>query len=127
MLFLILIIAISLVRPSKSEAKSFGDILTGGDIFLRVQVMRIFLMKQIKKMLQMIHIIYCLEFGIIIAIAIGLILGIQFVTTGVEGQAKIKEKIQPYIIGCIVVFGGFGIWRAVIILSSDTLDNGEVL
>ena len=30
---LILIIAISLVRPSKSEAKSFGDILTGGDIF----------------------------------------------------------------------------------------------
>ena len=73
----------------------------------------------------MIHIIYCLEFGIIIAIAIGLILGIQFVTTGVEGQAKIKEKILPYIIGCIVVFGGFGIWRAVIILSSDTLDNCE--
>lgn len=30
---LILIIAISLVRPSKSEAKSFNDILTGGDIF----------------------------------------------------------------------------------------------
>lgn len=54
-----------------------------------------------------------------------MILGIQFVTTGVEGQAKIKEKILPYIIGCIVVFGGFGIWRAVINLSSDTLDNGE--
>ena len=51
----------------------------------------------------MIHIIYCLEFGIIIAIAIGLILGIQFVTTGVEGQAKIKEKILPYINGESIV------------------------
>ena len=49
--------------------------------------------------------------GIAAAIIIGVILGIQFITSGVEGQAKIKEKFLPYVIGCVVIFGAFGIWK----------------
>ena len=36
----------------------------------------------------------------------------------VEEKAKIKEALLPYFVGCVVVFGAFGIWKlAVTILS----------
>lgn len=49
--------------------------------------------------------------GIVISVIIASILGIQFMLGGAEGQAKVKEMLVPYIIGCIVVFGGFGFWK----------------
>lgn len=58
-----------------------------------------------------------LGIGIILAFVIGIILGIQFMVSGVEGQAKVKEKLIPYFIGCIVIFGGLGIWRFVVYLT----------
>lgn len=55
-----------------------------------------------------------LVMGIIIAVIIGAILGIKYITSGVEGQAKIKEALVPYVIGCLVVFGAFSIWKVVV-------------
>ena len=52
--------------------------------------------------------------GIIVAVIVAAILGIQFIRGSMEQQAKVKEAIIPYIIGCIVVFGALGIWRMVI-------------
>ncbi len=49
--------------------------------------------------------------GFILTAIIGSILSIQFIISGVEGKAKIKESLVPYIIGCIVIFGAFGIWK----------------
>ena len=34
-------------------------------------------------------------------------------------QAKIKELLLPYIVGCIVVFGTFAIWKIVITVASQ--------
>ena len=31
--------------------------------------------------------------------------------SSVEEQAKIKELLVPYVAGCIVIFGAFGIWK----------------
>ena len=59
-----------------------------------------------------------LAFGIIVAIVIGMVLGLQFMTASVEEKAKVKESLVAYIAGCVVVFGAFGIWRlAVRVLS----------
>ena len=52
--------------------------------------------------------------GIVIAIIVGLIMGIKFVMGGIEEKAEIKAMLIPYIIGCIVVFGAFAIWKAVV-------------
>ena len=30
---------------------------------------------------------------------------------GTEGQAKVKEMIIPFVVGCVIVFGAFGIWK----------------
>lgn len=32
----------------------------------------------------------------------------------VEQKAKVKDSLLPYIIGCIVIFGAFGIWKLVL-------------
>lgn len=52
--------------------------------------------------------------GVVIAVIVATILGIQFMMGGAEGQAKVKEMLVPFIVGCIVVFGGFGIWKIAI-------------
>lgn len=57
--------------------------------------------------------------GIIVAVIIGAILGIRFMTGSVEQQADVKKLLVPYIAGCVVVFGAFGIWKiAVTIIAS---------
>ena len=64
--------------------------------------------------------------AICVAVIIGAIIGIQFITGSIEGKAKIQEALVPYIIGCIVVFGAFFIWRTLVntgnSLEGDTQD-----
>lgn len=52
--------------------------------------------------------------GIAAAIIVGLIMGIKFMLGSLEEKAEIKTMIIPYIIGCIVVFGAFAIWKIVV-------------
>ena len=55
-----------------------------------------------------------LAIGIAVALIGGLVLGVQFVTGSLEDKADIKKGLIPYIIGCVIIFGAFGIWRLVI-------------
>ena len=52
-----------------------------------------------------------LTISIVVAVLIGGILAVQFITSGAAGQAKVKEKLIPYAIGAFVVFGAFAIWK----------------
>mgnify|MGYP004462976181 FL=1 len=52
-----------------------------------------------------------LMLGIVLAVLIGAVLGIKFITGSIEEQAKIKEALIVYLVGCIIIFGAFGIWR----------------
>ncbi len=54
--------------------------------------------------------------GTCVAVIVATVLGIQFITGSVEQKVKVKESIIPFVIGCVVIFGAFGIWRLVIIL-----------
>lgn len=60
-----------------------------------------------------------LAIGIVLALAIGIILGIQFILGSIEEQAKIKEALIPYVIACIIIFGGFTIWKIVVQVGED--------
>lgn len=51
---------------------------------------------------------------ICVAVIIGAILGVQFITGSIEGKVKAKEALVPYIIGCFVVFGSFFIWKTLV-------------
>ena len=55
-----------------------------------------------------------LAIGVVLAVIIGGILGIQFMISSVEDKAKIKEALIPYVVGCVVIFGAFAIWKIVV-------------
>lgn len=68
------------------------------------------------KLTQNINNIYnaLLALGVVLSVIIGALLGIKFLVGSIEEQAKTKELLIPYAVGCIVVFGAFGIWRILI-------------
>ena len=55
-----------------------------------------------------------LSIGMIIAVIVGSILGIQYMYSSVEERAKSKQNLVVYFIGCVVLLGAFGIWKIVI-------------
>lgn len=60
-----------------------------------------------------------LGIGIVVAVVVGIILGIKYMLGSVEEKAEYKESLYGYVIGCTVVFGAFGIWKlAISILNS---------
>lgn len=52
--------------------------------------------------------------GFSVAVAVGIILGIQFMTASAEDKAKVKEALIGFTVGCLVLFGAYGIWTVVI-------------
>ena len=55
-----------------------------------------------------------LTVGIIIAVLMGAILGIKLMISGIDEKAEVKKLLIPYVVGCIIIFGGFGIWKLVV-------------
>lgn len=55
-----------------------------------------------------------LAIGVVVAVIIGALIGLNLMTASVEEKAEAKKLIIPYIVGCFIVFGGFGIWKIVI-------------
>ena len=60
-----------------------------------------------------------LAIGIGLAVILGAILGIQIMWGSIEQQVKAKEMLMPYVAGCSVVFGAFGIWRICVTIFSQ--------
>lgn len=52
--------------------------------------------------------------AIVVAVLLGAILGLKFITEGVEGKAEVMKSLIPYVVGCVVVFGSFTIWKIVV-------------
>ena len=71
--------------------------------------------------------------AIVVAVGVGIVLGVKFITESAEGQAKVKEALVPYIVGCIVIFAAFPIWSFIVNAGQDAAkmsleytDDGEI-
>lgn len=60
-----------------------------------------------------------LSIATVVAVAVGAILGIKYMLASVDDKANIKETMIPFIIGCVVVFGAFGIWKITVTIGSS--------
>ena len=111
-IIILLIISVIIAMPQKSEAGfDMKTIMDGGNSFLdNSEDREIFNAGNERAAVDQIYFMM-LTIGIVIAVFVGSVLGIQFITSGAEGQAKVKEKIIPFVLGAFVVFGAFGIWR----------------
>lgn len=57
-----------------------------------------------------------LSVGTGIAVIVGALLGLKYMTAGIDEKVKVKESLIPYLISCIVLFGTFGIWKLVVVI-----------
>ena len=98
--------------PSMSNAQNIGDVVTEGDNWLNNAKV---LVDQ-SKLKESQSFIYnaLLVVGIIITVFWGGYIGIKFMYASAEDKADIKQTMIPYVVGCIVIYGGFAIWKLVI-------------
>ncbi len=56
--------------------------------------------------------------GVFVAFIMIAIMGIKFMMQSTEEKAQIKESLMPFLIGLIVTFGAFSIWKIAISILS---------
>lgn len=96
-----------------SNASFWDDVMSAGDNFILKGRANVGSLVEQDDLNETISVIYnaLLVLGVVLAVIMGAILGIKFMVGSVEEQAKIKEILFPYVTGCIVTFGAFGIWK----------------
>lgn len=102
------------VIPQKTYATNLTTISNGAENFINQEPGKKMFNEENEK--NFVDSMYWIMLGIALAVAVivGLILSIQYITSGVEGKAKYKEKLVPYGVGVVVALGAFGIWRLVL-------------
>lgn len=118
-IFLNIIIVLS-VSSINVQATSIKDIFTGAESFIQSGIKDSKPTIKDTNLESMSNLLYntLLIIAIVIAVIVGLVIGIQFMTGSVSQKAKVKETLIPYIAGCIVIFGAFGIWKLVVTIMS---------
>ena len=107
-------------KQDYSSDTSLSDVISGGDSFINAgkggsaQIDKGSLQNASSSIYNILLI--C---GVIIAVLIGSIMGIKFMIGSVEEKAEIKAALVPFVIGCIVVFGAFGIWKIVVTIGNN--------
>lgn len=114
-LIITLLIGINLANYSYASGHTAGEIVreAGGFISKGANGSELISTDNLKKMSDTIYNIL-LVVGIILAIIIGLVLGMKFITEGAEGKAEVQKALIAYVIGCVVIFGAFAIWKFVV-------------
>lgn len=122
-LLILIIIILFTTFTSHSEASFWSDIFKYGDDFLEqgaTEAANIATNPEDPNVgatdentRQLMNDIYSVLFplGVAITVIVGGILGIKFMLASAEDKAKVKQSMVPYVIGCIVIYGSFGIWR----------------
>ena len=105
------------VAKNDSNSTNLDQIIDGADKFMNSATKNEIESDAIQNLSNTIYNIL-LVVGIIIAIIIGAVIGIMFITGSVEQKADVKKLLIPYIVGCVVVFGSFAIWKIAVTMFS---------
>ena len=118
----ILIVFITIFNVNICYASDVSDVITGADSFINAAD----LSKKTdeSKLIDTSNMIYKIltVLGISMAVIISGILGIKFMIGSVEEKAQVKDQLVPFVIGCIVIFGAFSIWKVAVNLG-NSMDN----
>lgn len=101
-----------------SYASNISDIIQGGDGFIAAGTGAGIDQNKLKGTSNLIYNIL-LIIGMAVAVVMAGVLGIKFMMGTVEEKAQIKEQLIPFIVGCVVVFGAFSIWKIVVTIGSQ--------
>lgn len=114
LIIIILIIFLNSIffNVNSVQAAGISDVISGGKGFIQAGSDQEVTIDQ-SKLKETSNTLYniLLFAGMCVAIVMSGILGIKFMIGSAEEKAEIKDALIPFIIGCIVVFGAFGIWK----------------
>lgn len=109
-----------------SSSYAIGDIISSGKDFLSKgnSVSSVIDEGQLKSTSNYIY-NTLLAVAIVVAVIVAMVLGIQFMAASADEKAKVKEALIPFVVGCIVVFGSFTIWKVAVNIGNKT--EGPIL
>lgn len=102
-------------QPVGSGAASNGvkDALSDADSFVQSGDQGIVSTENLQSFSQNLYSIL-LAIGVVIAVIMGTILGVKLMVAPIEERVEAKKLLVPYVVGCVIVFGAFGIWKLVV-------------
>lgn len=114
-ILLIIAFLFVILYPCNVKAMTLDSIMNGADNFVKKgnDTSKIIDKKQLKDTSDITYNVL-LGVGMVLMVIVGMILGIKYMMAGSEEKAGLKETLVPYFISCVVVFGGFTIWKIVI-------------
>lgn len=117
---IIIALLIVLITPNVLFAVSLTDILHSGQNFIDEGKSQNSVIDsvQLKNSSNSIYNIL-LVIGVILSVLVGAMLGIKIMWGSIEQQTKAKEALMPYVIGCVLIFGAFGIWKLAVTIFSQ--------
>ena len=118
---LLILILLILTTNSFATDSTIGGIINSGGNFINTGVNSNAVVPTENSIKNTSNLIYNVLFtiGIIVMVVWGMVLGIHFITSSVAEQAEVKKSLFPFIVGCIVIFGGFGIWKIVVTIAQQ--------
>lgn len=125
-IFLIIVINVMFFNINVVQASGITDVITGADDFLaagsgeNIGIDESKLQSTSKSISNILILL-----GICVAVIVAAMLGIKFMIGSIEEQAKVKEALVPFVIGCIVVFGSFGIWKMFVQFGNEVFDSNS--
>lgn len=122
-ILILLMLIIHICLPNMTYA--MDNVISGGDGFIAARDNKSPIDEEALKTTS--DYIYNILFtiAVVLAVAIGMVIGIQFMLGSAEEQAKVKETLVPYVIGVFVVFASFTIWKIVVNIGNDIEGEGE--
>lgn len=97
----------------KTKDGTLSDMISDADSFLQAGNENKISQKDLQSLSKSLYNIL-LQIGVGLSVIIGLVLGIKFMLAGVEEKAEVKKMMWVYVVGCVVTFGAFGIWKIVV-------------
>lgn len=114
----ILCLFLVMIYPTNVQAISIDDIFTGADDFLTKGGGQAGVNTTIDDTVlsDTSDFLYNVLLGVsmIVAVIVGMVLGIKYMLATSEDKADIKQTLPAYVVSCIVVFGAFTIWKIII-------------
>ncbi len=119
-IIIIIILLGVVIKPNISYAFPLTDILHAGQNFIDEGKSQDGVINpgQLRDSSNLIYNIL-LGIGVILSVLVGAMLGIKIMWGSIEQQTKAKEALMPYVIGCVLIFGAFGIWKLAVTIFSQ--------
>lgn len=126
MIILIVVIIVMFFNINVVQADGISDVISGGDSFLQAADGATTI--DDGKLQDSSKTIYniLLVLGICVAVVVAAILGIKFMIGSMEEKAQVKEALIPFVVGCVVIFGAFGIWKIFVTIGNDVSDETQL-